>query len=339
MSHLNVKNEQYREETEGFFYYSAIATNNNESTPIEMRYEDTSSIPLLQEQERWKLCVPRFEIPAIPWLFPWESSKYYVSFSYGGSTYTTELIYVSWDSTQTDKITNYQQLCDMVNTAMATSFTLLKAGSGSALTQTNPPKLIFDASIQLFALKADVDWSTATAGTLLWSKALGERLPSFQSKFLGYTPAATSYEMQIYNTGDNVEGSYVFMYQQSQQLGALNQIAGLVILTNLNVRAESLPFANNANLNVSSNNFRRILCDFHITYNVGIEPMASIVNEYVFNINEIDAKSISIIGQGSFSNINMQIMWYDHNRNLYPMYLYPGRTFSVKLLFTRKHFL
>jgi len=327
----------YKESTEGFFYLNAIGTNNS-TTPIIMSYDDTSTSALLNHQEEYKVCCVRFEVPSVPFLFEFESDKYYVSFSYGGSTYTTELVYVAWNSlinTSTKfYITDYQQWCDMINTAASASFALLKAGSGSGLTQTNAPKIYFDSALQKFVIKADDNWTTATAGTMLWSNKLAKRIPTFPSKLTAFSNTGT--QILIYNMGNNVSGGYAYMYQQSQMLRGMNDVAGLVITTNLNIRSESLPFANNGVLNVSASNFRKVLTDFHIAYDLGNEPMNNYITEYIYNIQDPDARSISIVGQGPFTNINFTIYWFDHDRNLHEMYLQYQQTFSVKILFTKK---
>jgi hypothetical protein len=64
--------------------------------------------------------------------------------------------------------------------------------------------------------------------------------------------------------------------------------------------------------------------------------MNILTTEYIYNIQDPDARSISIIGQGPIQNINFTIYWYDHDRNLHEMYLQYQQTFSVKILFTKK---
>lgn len=347
-------------EDEQYIYYNATMTNTySYLDPVPARYLDIQTSPLLNKMEKYKMAIIRMNIPVPRLLFKFLDDMTVV-FAVGENDYDQDLIYEPWnfDSDTGDaegtNITTYQQFCNMINTAMNTAFLACKAANPS-LTQTVPPKIAFNVDTQKFELFGTKEWVNGSPKPdLYWSDTLYNRIPNIPAKYYG-----SQYEIMLDNIGNNTNntttiknignyvnssGNTVYNYntsgtwvvsQQSQNIGALFDCQGLQVLTTLPIKSESIPLSASSQGQASSN-FRKLLTDYAITYDTGMESQPYFGGSLHYMLINTNTRKISIVGQGQLSQIEFQVFWYDKNGNIYPLTIDYNQTMSVKIQFSKK---
>ena len=160
-------------EVSEYLYYNIGATNSDEDgnfQSIRFNYNEQRLSPILEKPNDWEMKIQRFSIPtsAIPWIIPYlvvgstnNSTKWEVAFNYNGVNYPTTVIYVPENDRATPSVVpvdyvNYgyyyiwslRQFISLVNTAIATSWSIVAAIAPGAAT-VPPPFFIYDSVTQL----------------------------------------------------------------------------------------------------------------------------------------------------------------------------------------------
>ncbi len=356
---------------ENFIYYNAQLTGERRSDPsdpitlIESNYNDISTTPILEKIEDYNLSIVRFKIPAPGYIFNWRpfdiSSNnytdpfYYVNMVFGDSNASDALDYKSYTITSPYNILNdiypintFDQFCEMINASLLASFTALKILEPT-ITATTAPYMVFNVDTQKFEMKGEIAWITgANIATIRFSTSLYERIPTLPASYAYTLTANNDWQIIIRNTGDNVNasgslikpsgqapGSYFVLSQQSKSLSAMFDAEGLYLTTTMPVKAESLPQSTTSG-GQASNNFIRVITDFQIDYASGDANEPYLQNYITYSLQNTNTRKIQFIGQGSLTNIEFRVFWYDRYGELFPIYIGDGQTMSVKFQFTKR---
>jgi len=347
-------------ENEAYIYYNALMTNTySYLDPIQANYTDLSTQPIINHMEKYKLAIVRFNVPIPRFLFNYTDNMTVV-FSYGGNDYNEFLVYEPWsfDAASLDPVgtyvTTYQQFCNMINTAMNAAFTACKLANPS-LTQVVPPKVAFNVNTQKFEIFGTKEWVDGSVKpALYWNDELYNRIPNIPAKYYG-----SQYEIILANIGNNTNntttiknignyvntsGNTIYNYntsgtwvvsQQSQNLGALFDCQGIQLITTMPIKSESIPLSSSSQGQASAN-YKRILTDYTINYDVGLESQPYFGGSFHYVLQNTNTRKISFIGQGILNQIDFQVYWYDKVGNIYPLTIDYQQTMSVKFQFSKK---
>ncbi len=130
----------------------------------------------------------------------------------------------------------------------------------------------------------------------------------------------------FYSTAKLPAVTYYQMEQEFPTLFLWNDLESIVVTAiGLPVRGEYLPPIN------GQNNQIPILTDF--------QPLITAGPEVRSNIQYFPSGPYRLIDMESnvpLKSLGIQLYWTNHNNDLFPIYLSPGRNASIKLLFQRK---
>ena len=123
-------------------------------------------------------------------------------------------------------------------------------------------------------------------------------------------------------------------YQFPQEYATLynwNALRNVVFLTNnIPVVAEYIPINNNSGTQ-STNNFLSILTDFQAT-----AGNASSFKGYLQFANQGEFRRLDMKGKQPLRNFDIQVNWQDQLQNLYPIFIPPFDSISIKMMFELK---
>jgi hypothetical protein len=158
-----------------------------------------------------------------------------------------------------------------------------------------------------------------------------------------------AYEITIPNTPfnrltvSNSETKQLVVYSDHNTLGCFSPLQKIVFTSNLlstkpeNVQPET-DFATEANPSITTNiNGQKILVDFEVdmfsTNDVNRDYIQ--FNQSVNNSRQIGLQS----NRGDIKQLDVKAWWSDFNNNLYPITLYAGQRFDLKLAFVPRSYL
>ena len=167
MNRPNMLNELElaKEKPDDIIYYN-IFIPNNDKDGIPAVYNQITQVDILKNPSEYFLSIARFSIPGqgIP-ILTFKNNEYFVTLSYGGSDFTTALIYSPdidiLDDRQT--IFSYQHFLDLINTALLTSFNALKLAFPLS-PPTQAPYMQYNSSTLLCSLYCQQTYNATIAG-------------------------------------------------------------------------------------------------------------------------------------------------------------------------------
>lgn len=163
--------EKKQKNPDDIIYYN-ITIPNNTVDQVQATYNQILQVPILDNPEDYFLSIIRFTIPgaSIPILrFPPPtdlSGSYYVTLSYGGNDYTTQLQWINTDTTiptPTYEVFSYTTMLKIINNALKTSFDNLKLANPGA-PPTEEPFMQYEPQTLLFSLYCQTLYDPVVAG-------------------------------------------------------------------------------------------------------------------------------------------------------------------------------
>lgn len=295
-------------------------------------FNETRVEPILKNPSHYEMAVERFKIPAvaIP-IMLWKPDYYIVSFTYAGDEYEVPLIFIPNSGSPLadrygDTVWSYQAFIDMLNIALETAFTDLKAAHAGA-PPTEAPFMTYDADTQLCSFNCEQLYaSNTTTINIRFNAALFGLFPSFQS--YGTTEPGDIYWNRLiiadyHNNTATVGGKAYFVnVQEYSTLALWNDISSIVFLTNaIPVSAE----LQSGQQNIS----RRIITDFELSDEINNKTSIQYYPQGPLRFYDM-------ISDENMRTIDVQVMWEDKTGKLYPIYLFLNQVLTIKLLFRRK---
>lgn len=327
-------------------YYNVIIPNAG-TTPVLASFMETRTTPLVMNPSEYHLAIVRFSVPSslVP-LFLFQDGVYKVTLSYSGILFTETVQFIQTNQTDTSdrNVYIFQNFIDMVNAALLAAFNAAVIAAPGPLPDF-APELVFDTATQLTYLKVDPKWNPATLNPTLqiwFNTALYDKFGSFNVNFNGYTNALQNYQFIVEYTGGNLFNDldypaaatskpFLHMMQTGVSIGYMSNVKTIVFTsTSIPGKAEYIPSITGN----SNDNFRNILIDF--------EPLDE--GNTVSNINNIywqyypqgPYRLVDLQSTQPITNVDLQVSWQDELGNLSPIYIAPGRSLTVKMLFQKK---
>lgn len=326
-------------EDEDNVYYNCLVSIPSSSTSFsEARFNVTRTEPILNNPSEYEVGIIRFNVPsAIPiFIFPpvanppaVPDSELKVRMTYSNTTITTTLIYQDFTSgfnLPLRSIWHYQQLLEILNTALSTCYDDMKSAQ-PGVPPTVPPFVTFDAQTQLFTLNAPKLYNEVDAGAETIKIWFNEQL------YNGYFPSFVQNEvadrfgrMAVLDTKTNSTTfgavDYYKMEGEYSTLGLWSGIKSILFETD---RVPVTPEL----LGTQNNQIRTVLTDF--------EPLVNINNRESFQyFPQGPIRYYNLQSQYPLNNIDLNVRWEDKNGDTYPIYITPGNFCSVKLHFRKK---
>ena len=290
------------------------------------------------------------------------STKWEVAFNYNGVNYPTTVIYVPENDRATPSVVpvdyvNYgyyyiwslRQFISLVNTAIATSWSIVAAIAPGAAT-VPPPFFIYDSVTQLCSViypKYFIPGQTANLSGILLN-------PNLQYFFLGYREFVhrnanylpTRYEIECFYDKTNSYAfpgasiptpptlpDYVICNQEFNAMEYWMSFVNLIFKTTLlPINLEASGFVDISKNSSTSNDFQAILSDFVPDMTLVSSPRSL----QIYNDSGTD-RWISLNTPNPLKAIDMQLFWQDREQNTHPLFIDIKQFCQIKLLFRKKN--
>lgn len=346
--------------------YLNVTINNQVTNPAVMNdipatYDETLSIPVLKNPNDYYASIIRFTVPTnnIPiFNFPVDvtqnnpnRSAFIIGIDRTGVLYPQNVIYVPQNSIPAPTpaisspffsyndiinpyygIYNVQTFINMVNTALQAAVTASGIGGTS-------PFYVYDASNEIISLI--VSQTFIASGARIYMNSL---LVNYFDGF-SFINTSTSFNtggpnIRFYHDlnpipyGSPVGGPYEYRaeYTSLSLWFDINKI--VITTTSIPVIQEASPsfspIVSGGNVN-STANYQPIITDFAVVY--------STLEEYGSEIEYIPSGQYRLVDMNSnvpITRINLAFYWLSKNGYLYPLYISPNQSASIKLAFLKK---
>lgn len=332
-------------------YYDAVISNPEGSQQLVLStFQDQRGDVIIERPEKYHLSLIRFEVPTsvIP-QFVFKDNTYFVTLRFSGTDFIQPVVWISNDLTSTTSrnILNYFDWLNMVNTALASAFTALKAAFPAA-PPTNAPQIIFDPPSGIFSYFVDDSYDPVVAGAPtieIWNNtALYSKFLAFWINFNGLTETALNrknFQIVIKSLPNNTNTTThkITMSQQGAALGAsLDPQAVVFTSSNLPVRSEVVPITNTGySTSSATTTFKKILTDFTIPVGGNSQDGGSTINAIAYQyLPTAEYRLIDMIGSSPLTQVDLAVFWQSKDGTLNPFFIGPNQTLTAKFLFRKK---
>lgn len=363
------KNSYIERETENLIYYNSTFVN---ETPFIQRASitETRTSPILKNCSDWIMSIIRFDVdcrtipinlpqttgPAPSPPYPVKSSytTSFITLKYLGIYYTQQVVYTETASPPYPLMTqatiyNYQKWLDFVNIAAAAAF-IATGVVGS------PPQFIYNPETGLINLYIDKNFvpsQVVNPITIFFNYDLSSYFQNFQydvNTEISLNPLY-GFRLKINDANTIVEPNIgsrqglpisvqtipntLYMCEQTAKGTAAWSSLRSIILSStlLPIRAESIPNLNGTSSNqYLGDNLFPIISDF-------VVPLEATVTDFrVVNIYLPTGqyRYLDLVSSQPLTTVDISIYWSDFAGNIYPLFIDPQSSMSVKILFQKK---
>lgn len=342
--------------------YTNISFKNNASFPVMAKVAETRTSPILTKPSNWLLSVIRFDVDsqALPINIPLmkklpppfnNSTQSTITFEYKGVDYSNDVQYLSASSLPIydfPTIYNYQDWLRMVNLTMALTF--LDTGAVG-----DPPLFIYDSKTGLINLYVDSNFLPAAGAnriSIFMNQQLFGYFTNFRYAYKIIDPTNPLLDHLIEITGDNAIVLPAVGSRTGLPLGVQTGYTNLAVISDsapstaswssvrsmilssgaIPFRSETIPDRTINSDNYSSDNSFPILSDFLIPVESKVTDYR-VVNEY---LPTAQYRYLDLTSDTPLTTLDLKFYWTDFSGNIYPLYILPQKTFSVKLLFEKR---
>jgi hypothetical protein len=326
-------------------YFNVKILNPPESDDFTKRasFKETRSVPVLENPSKFEMAVARFKIPTsgIPLLIT-DNFNFTMSLDFNGTTISTNIVTPpslgttgpygpSWYS--------YNNLSDAFNLATQTIFNDM-----IALEPTLPgeaPFMEYDPTTLLYRTYYSESWNETLpnpprlrVNTEFARLIISYRI-SYNANILGNDKWI--FRVQDYNSTNIVDldgTDYILMVQENTTTNIIPQFSNVILSTSrIPVAGEFVSDRqvgdNLAEASGSLNTIRSMVTDF--------EPIQDIFDRsYLQFFPQGSLRYYPLQNTNEMRTIDIDIFWEDYTGRIYPLYLQPGDSCSVKLEFRRK---
>jgi hypothetical protein len=358
-------------------YLNLDVLNNSTENDQKLIFSETRTIPFLKNAEDYFLTVARFNLQTsnnFPVLIPDiqigqsnpDITVYTITMSgYVGpdaKTFTRNVKYIQTDNTApipgvpinvVDRSSNYYwiyNVADWVAMLNETLTDLASAMSGAGLTSLTAPYIQYDTQTGLFSLTIDKTAYTINTLRISFNPKLYNLLP-FPAKKNTVAPMdngnTTLYEISVStslaNTSsqriDGVIKDFLTTSTEFSPLSLMNPVRTILFTTQHipiqpQLSQSPIVFTDNVPTGISNNlpDITNVLTDFEIS--------VTAQNSYSGEITylPIEYRWLDLNPASSLNKIDVKVYWKTKYGDNYPVYLAPGTSSSIKLLFRRRDF-
>jgi len=337
------------------------------------KYSETLTQPLLDNPKDYYMTLVRWQLsPSLIPLFvcpiqngPGQTNPqltpFAVTLSYNGNDYEQYVIYQpSNDRSPTrapsSNPPNYFQVQDpyyyiysvnqfinMVNVALDSAFTSLKAANPDIL-QTEAPYFSYDGNSELISLTCQYSYISSNDTPLLvyLNTALHKYFDAFEYIFSPINNNNKDYQFVIRDNKNNwytdpaetitSPPAYLRTAQEYVSISNWLDLQGIIITTSqIPIKAEFTPSPADNNANKGNMNSRRIITDFQPSFSslVDARSIMQFAQTGPYRLIEMTSDT-------ELANFDFQVYWIDRYLSYYPLTIPPGYSASFKFMFVRK---
>jgi hypothetical protein len=232
------------------------------------------------------------------------------------------------------------QWVDIMNTALATAMTDLKA-QVPAIASANNPFFVYNPETELMSLYADKNFfnnSLTTPIQIYTNSVSSQSFNGFWFDERNVGSATGIDEVFIIKSNNTVNDKtinsvvYIEMQQEFVSLAYLSPLKSIILSTNMNVVSEVF-FINNPNA-LQNQNYINVLTDFLPDISGASE--AGVGSKiFIYNATAL-WRLFQFTDENPLYNFSLSLNWQDVNGNVYPLELVKGTQCNVKMMFIRK---
>lgn len=340
--------------------YFSIDIFNNTGASIPAQYSTSQNTPILNNRDRYKILVTKFNIPsnAVP-LFIYNPTLYpaIVALSYNGNIYQQTVQLTNLNTSATPPIPQtiinnapiyyqqvglgnniiyyYWQFLQAINYAFELCMADLQFHNMSVT--ANPPYFIFNEQTQLFSLIAEVGYDPSNDspnGVGIYSNAfvylLFSGIPAYydttnltnvrNNNYMIYNKAGTNTITTQFSTSG---------YEMTSQVSSVSYwFSARKLLITSNTMSISALNLNNPNVGSQNQNKNlNAILEFDVNFNTSIGQLSPW--SYVpLGQN----KYVDFYVKDALSTIDFNIFWIDNYYNQYPLYITPNTSMNLEIL-------
>jgi len=323
---------------DNIYYNIYISNKGDQAIPAFSQVRKDQAI--IDNPTHYYLSVVRFDLPgqAIP-IFIFNANTYYVTLvdTLGIDHTTTLILQPNAIVIQpiVGSVYQYQQMLDMINVALQTSFTA--CGVNVPVGMTDAPYMTFERTTGFFSLWTQQEYDPAIGGAntvqIWFNSKLYYLFDNFLTIFAGEGNANfKDYQFKIENYFNNVPAAPANYYQFEQEFNSIfnwQDVQTISFRTTIPVRNEFTP---NGAVDTGLVGSEQIFIDF--------EPVsttdAGAFRGYFQFYRTDNYRLIDILSDAPLTEFTLDVFWKDHLNTSYPVYIPPGTTLTLKLLFVKK---
>lgn len=346
-------------------YFNASVFNPKESTTLkEVSFNKNYTQPLLYNTQDYYLTIPIMKLPArdlpVMDLKTFEDSSgdnlLAITFSFGGSYYTSRLSYPSpspdGNNPNNEYILDIQTFVKMINTALSTAFALIPGLGASEPDEA--PYCLYDSLSTGMDIRFQSQYSNNTV-RLYFSRLLYGMFPNYLGNVnsnrtgVSATDELIYFQFNVEDLGDNLYGTgatgipsvtppppnekstndgILIMSQTHATWYLVYTFERIIITTTMPVSQENVDNGStSAQVQVD-----RVLTTFspeQFGYNNQTRSPFLYIPQPVYRL-------IDMQNGPALTRVNFKILWEDKFNERHPFYLSPGSQMSIKMLFVKK---
>jgi hypothetical protein len=330
-------------------YYNVSQINSSSDTSIIAQYSENRQTPILNIPEDYYMSVIRFDIDAtdIP-IFLWPNdtdgspnNEYYSIGLYNGTNaYVQPLTFIQSTANVINSfnaIYSYQTFCDILNNA----FRALRVQAGSPF--ASMPFMTFDYTTGQYTFIVSKEYSDA-GYTFYFNRPLFYKFVNFQATRNGIPAIFQTfdyYQIIVSNRTFNIllgvqDPNNVIIttaYQMKQEYQNLYNLSSLskIFITSTKIPGNFEYISTNFGTGSNSNSMK-IISDYVAPNDAFIGANRSVFTYYP----TAEYRLVDLNGKEPLLSTDFQLFWEDELNNSYPIFLPPGGSFSIKLMFRKK---
>ena len=352
-------------------YYNVVINNNNidSNTLIPCTFSANLSLPIMQNPSEYYMAITRFSIPGLSlplFVCPIQSEQndplltpFAVVLSYEGVDYEEYVSYIP-ENTYTQPpapgaqadgqqiqsnyyyIYSVQNFLNMVNNALAEAFLALITEQPSAPV-TEAPYFSFDSTTQLISLTCQRDFISSESDPVLIyiNTSLYKYFDGFQYIYNPVNNDNKDYQFVISDTGNNsytppgdtvvTPSDYLRTPQQYQCMYNWIGMQGILVTTSLlPVVGEWIPGPISSS-NGQNTNQLKLITDFQPSFTTLADCRS------IFQYSQQGPyRAINLASDRPLTQVDLNVYFQDRLNNLYQVFIPPGFSFNMKIIFIKK---
>lgn len=338
--------------------YSNLSLINVTTGSIEAKLIETRTSPILHNPKEWLLSVIRFDLDChgipinIPLMEPGSTqvTQSIITIEYKGNYYPNNVTFtIPFNPSSPypfNAVFNYQDWLDLVNNAVATSFSDAKMSG-------DPPIFAYNPTNSLIDLYVDDNFIPAASPNQAFIYLNGPLTTYFLNfEFINKRAITMSSNyFQQFNINNNntkplpavgsrseyplsVQTNNRYLVEQiAPSTASWTSLRNIILTSNLiPFRSETVPNQSSRGSNYSSSNTFPILTDFLVPTDTKVTD-TRIVNQY---LPTAQYRYIDLLSGSPLTSLDISVFWGDYYGNIYPLYLFPQGVVNVKLLFEKR---
>lgn len=311
--------------TDKNIYYNFIY-NNTTNTDVPAIISQTRVQNILDDPSKYKVSVVRFSVPGvnIPVQNKFSENYYYIKMHYDGADVLVYLTHIPNAVINLGRIWNYQEFVDIINVAFESCYTQLKILKPT-MPQNTPPICVLNTTLQRIEFYFPVSYDTTILNNteVIFNNNLYYCCPSLSS-FAGSLDQTFRITVKN-NITNNITIDAINYYIMTEENGSLFLINAF---DNISFQSDTLPI-NPELIGTQKNITRRILTDF--------EPSRSDINNRssIQYFPQGPLRWIDLFSSHPLRDTDLRVYWSTKDGTDHLVYIPPGDTLTVKLLFRR----